>query len=359
MMKKLFLPALFAPALLVAQETPYLFPGTSASESAVCRDTVGISQPGSGMSVVPMVKGMGTPVDTLDIGDTSIQVVLKDDNTWYYIKNMDKVSRNEVFSEYWDTEEINSYRKFPLDSLPYRTVICLVDSVSGWTCPNQAKVYSKFGYRRGRNHSGVDLPYPKGTPAKAAFDGKVRFAAYTRGYGNLVVIRHENGLETYYGHLSRLDVKAGDWVRSGDVVGLGGSTGRSTGSHLHFETRYKGFAFDPQWIADFESGKLRKTVFVLRRSYLSSSSHYVPESIEEEVEINATDEAIRAEEERIAAEEKRIAEERAAMRWHTVKNGETVSAIAAKEKTSLARIKELNPGMNINKIRIGQKIRIN
>lgn len=91
---------------------------------------------------------------------------------------------------------------------------------------------------------------------------------------------------------------------------------------------------------------------MLRRSYLDASSHYVPESIDEEDEIYATDEAIEA-------EEKRIAAERAAMRWHTVKNGETVSHIAIKEGVSVAKIKSLNPGININKIRIGQKIRVN
>ena len=71
---------------------------------------------------------------------------------------------------------------------------------------------------------------------------------WVNGYGNLVVIRHRSGLETFYGHLSQRDVKSGDWVNAGDVIGLGGSTGRSTGPHLHFETRYKGAAFDPSWL---------------------------------------------------------------------------------------------------------------
>ena len=199
---------------------------------------------------------------------------------------------------------------------------------------------------------GVDLPYPHGTPVKAAFDGRVRASLYYKGYGNLIVIRHENGLETVYGHLSRRDVKTGDWVRSGDVIGLGGSTGRSSGPHLHFETRYRGYAFDPQWIADFETGKLRKNVFVLRRSYLSASSHYVPESIDEEEDIYGGDE-------KIIEEEKRIAAEKAAMRYHTVKSGETVSGICVKEHVSQAKIKQLNPGMNLDRISIGQKIRVN
>jgi len=185
-----------------------------------------------------------------------------------------------------------------------------------------------------------------------AFDGRVRASLYTKGYGNIVIVRHENGLETYYGHLSKRLVEPGDWVRAGDTIGLGGSTGRSTGPHLHFETRYQGFAFDPQWIINFEEGTLRRNVFVLRRSYLDASSRYVSQDIDEEEEIYKTDEEIEA-------EEKRIAAERAAMRWHTVKNGETMSHIAIKEGVSLNKIKQLNPGINVNKIRIGQKIRVN
>lgn len=321
-MKKLLLLTLFLPVLMPAQE------------------------------MMPIQKGSGMPIDTLDIGDARLKVVLRDDNTWYYIKNEEIVRGSDVFREYWDMNTINSYKDLPLTALPYRNVICLVDSVSRWVCPYQGRVLSNFGYRRGRRHQGVDIPYPKGTPVKAAFDGRVRISTLTKGYGNLVVVRHENGLETYYGHLSRRDVQPGDWVRSGDILGLGGSTGRSTGPHLHFETRYRGFAFDPKWIVDFETGKLRTTVFVLRRSYLDPSSHYVPDSVDEE-------EAIYASDEEIEAEEKRIEAERAAMRWHTVRKGETLSGIAVREGVSMAKIKKLNPGLNVSKLRIGQKIRVN
>ena len=103
---------------------------------------------------------------------------------------------------------------------------------------------------------------------------------------------------------------------------------------------------------DFENGKLRANVFVLRRSYLNASSRYVPESIDEEEEIYAADE-------KIIEEEKRIEAERAAMKWHTVKSGETVSVIARKNGKSVSQIQKLNPGMKVDKIKIGQKIRVN
>lgn len=325
-MKKIFLMALLAPCVAFAQSG---------------------AGPGTGFA-----KGEGVVIDTLDIGDGRFSVVLKDDNTWFYVKNTDMVSMDDVFTSYWSENVINPYRDVSVASLPLRTSICLVDTFSGWTCPYQAKVFSKFGYRHGRRHQGIDLPLVKGSPVKAAFDGRVRVSMYTSGYGNLVVIRHENGLETYYGHLSRRDVKPGDWVSSGDVIGLGGSTGRATGPHLHFEVRYQGFAFDPQWIADYETGKLHSSVFVLKRTYLDPSSHYVPQSIEEEEDVYGADEDI-------AEEEARKAAELAAIRWHTVKSGETISSIAVKEHVSQAKIKSLNPGLNVNKISIGQKIRVN
>lgn len=296
-------------------------------------------------------QGAGASVDTLNIGDGRLNIVLKDDHTWYYIKNFDIIAQDSTFVKDWIPNSLNPY-SFPIDSLPFRSSIMLVDSASRFECPYVRAVFSKFGYRKGRRHQGVDLPLPTGTPIKVAFDGRVRASLYTKGYGNLVIVRHENGLETYYGHLSKRLVEPGDWVRAGDSIGLGGSTGRSTGPHLHFETRYQGFAFDPQWIINFEDGKLRKNVFVLRRSYLDASSRYVSQDLDEEEEIYKTDEEIEA-------EEKRIAAEKAAMRWHTVKNGETVSQIAIKEGVSINKIKQLNPGMNINKIRIGQKIRVN
>ena len=296
-------------------------------------------------------QGKGAEVDTLDIQDGRLLLVLKDDHTWYYIKNFKMMEQDSTFVKDWVPNSTNPYRT-PLDSLPLRNSICLVDSASSFVCPNQVKVFSRFGMRRGRRHQGVDLPLKTGTPVVAAFDGRVRASTYNSGYGNLVIIRHENGLETYYGHLSKREVEVGDWVRAGDEIGLGGSTGRSTGPHLHFETRYQGFAFDPEWIADYETGQLRKNVFVLRRSYLNANSHYTPESIDEEDEIYA-------DQEKIVEEEKRIAAERAAIRYYTVRDGDNLSKIAQRQGKSLNAILRLNPGINPDKLSIGQRIRVN
>ena len=291
------------------------------------------------------------PMDTLSTADSTVKILLFADNTWKYIKDPSRAQNNTVFNEFWEHTLPNPY-KVSDETLPSEIALWIVDSLGGYRCPNQTKVYSKFGYRHRRRHMGVDLPLNIGTPVYAAFDGRVRIAHRYKAYGNLVIIRHENGLETFYGHLSKIMVEEDEWVSAGSIIGLGGSTGRSTGPHLHFETRYKGYAFDPEWIVDFENGLLRTNVFVLRRSYLDPSSRYVPESIDEEEDIYSNDE-------KIIEEEMRIAAEKAAMKWHTVRSGDTVSGIAHKYGKSLSTIKKLNPGINLDKIRIGQKIRVN
>ena len=110
--------------------------------------------------------------------------------------------------------------------------------------PVDATTTSKFGQRDGRQHSGVDLGAPEGTPSRAAAGGRVKSASYSGGYGNLVVVEHADGTETRYAHMSKLDVRAGERV-SGDTLGAVGSTGHSTGPHLHFEVRRGGEACDP------------------------------------------------------------------------------------------------------------------
>ena len=295
-------------------------------------------------------EGKGVAVDTLDIADGNLLLVLKDDHTWYYIKNIHKLQEEDVFKDHWLVNTTDAYR-LPLDSLPLHNTILLVDSTSRFVCPNRTKVYSKFGYRHGRRHQGVDLPLKTGTPVVAAFDGRVRMSEYHSGYGNLIIIRHENGLETYYGHLSKREVEVGDWVSAGQEIGKGGSTGRATGPHLHFETRYQGYAFDPEWLIDFETGTLRSGVFTLKKKYLSELSNYVPESEDEEEEI------LLAEAEDREAEAKKAAEE-AAKQYHTIKSGDTLGALAVRYHTTVSKLCSMNGIKSTTTLRIGQRLRV-
>ena len=166
------------------------------------------------------------PMDTLSTADSTVKILLFADNTWKYIKDPSRAQNNTVFNESWEHTLPNPY-KVSDETLPSEIALWIVDSLGGYRCPNQTKVYSKFGYRHRRRHMGVDLPLNIGTPVYAAFDGRVRIAHRYKAYGNLVIIRHENGLETFYGHLSKIMVEEDEWVSAGSIIGLGGSTGRT------------------------------------------------------------------------------------------------------------------------------------
>ncbi len=284
------------------------------------------------------------PIDTIQTENPYIQIILFGDNTWEYVKTVDYVAENRIFTEYWDEDKVNPYN-VPLDSLPVSWTVWMVDSLSQYHYPYYGPVNprGKFGMRRGRRHQGVDLPLHTGAPIFATFDGRVRISKYMGAYGNLVVIRHTNGLETFYGHLSTREVEAGEWVNAGDVIGLGGSTGRSTGPHLHFETRYMGYAFDPQWLINFDTGDLRHRLFLLKRRQFNPYSNY-EQDFEDEFRNDEEDKAEDA--------------EKAAMRYVTVKSGDTLSKIAANNGTTVSEICRLNGISSTTVLKIGRRLRV-
>ncbi len=148
--------------------------------------------------------------------------------------------------------------------------------------PFNGPVTSGFGWRDSTQHNGIDIDLNKGDKVAAAFDGMVRIAMRFGGFGNVVVIRHYNGLETVYAHLSKLKVKPGQVVIAGQTVGLGGSTGHSTGSHLHFEVRFKGVPVNPKYLISFKDQKLlcneitiKKTKWGLAAFPTGEKSHMV------------------------------------------------------------------------------------
>ena len=194
----------------------------------------------------------------------------------------------------------------------------VIISMKGYVMPTDSTyITDKFGYRprRGRQHFGLDIRIKTGDTIRAAFDGKVRISRYERrGYGHYLVIRHPNGLETLYGHLSKKLVAENDIVHAGDPIGLGGNTGRSTGPHLHFETRILGNAINPALMFDFPNHRAQTDFYVYEKNTRAV--------------------------------------------YYRVKSGDTLSGIALKNETSVSSICRLN-GISSNAvIKPGQTLRV-
>jgi len=192
----------------------------------------------------------------------------------------------------------------------------------GYTPPSQKYVTSDFGFRRSAFHSGIDLKVFRGDSVFCAFEGQVRIvSSQKRGYGHYIVVRHHNGLETLYAHLEKIIVKPGQMVHSGEALGLGGNTGRSTGYHLHFETRYLGNVINPNDLFDFDKSVVKQEVFWLTAAHFE----YVKE-VEK-------------------------------VRYWTVRSGDTLGKIASQTGVSISRLCALNNMKTTSILRIGQKIR--
>ena len=287
-----------------------------------------------------------TPFDTLDTDDKFRKVILFDNSTWAYF-NIDKPEIPDSLStDYWDTEIIH-VTGVDWKDIPDNLDILLVDSIHGYCIPHPGPITSTFKYRRRHPHKGVDIGLNTGDAVYAAFDGVVRVAMPTRmsgGYGNVVVIRHVNGLETYYGHLSKYLVKPDDIVKAGELIGYGGSTGRSSGPHLHFETRYMGQAFDPERIFDFQAGTLRDEIFTLKKHYFNVNSHY---GMSDKQSANASNKP-----------PKNQSGGGTGAVYYKVKSGDTLSKIAKRHGTTVSKICQLN-GIKASKtLQIGQRLRV-
>ncbi len=287
--------------------------------------------------------GVVSVIDTLSTPSEQISIVLFNDNTWRYVLAEGFRNDTTVFDDHWNTTATNAYTDVELNSFPDATPIQLVDSLRSYHYPYIGRITSRYGPRRGRAHQGLDMSLKVGDPVYAVFDGKVRLSKAAGNYGNLVIIRHNNGLETYYAHLSERSVQTGDWVVAGQQIGLGGNTGRSTGPHLHFEVRYRGQSFDPERIIDFKTGELRREELLLKRRHFSIYAKY-EQDFDDEVEIAKIEE-----EERKAAQ---------AIKYHTVRSGDTLGALARKYGTTVNRICQLNGIKSTSILRIGQKLRV-
>lgn len=234
-------------------------------------------------------------------------------------------------------------QNYDLKMLPDTMEIVLTDIYHGYSLPCKGNIFSRFEFHNGHPHNGVDISLNSGDSIRATFDGVVRLVLPTdksSGYGNLVVIRHLNGLETYYGHLKGFVVASGDTMSAGQTIGYAGSTGRSTSPHLHFETRHKGLAFDPERIFDFSSGTLRCENISLKKHYFGCHSQ---QGMTDEQSYDAFT---------------KLSESYSEATYYKVKKGDTLTKIAERNKITLSQLCEWNHITNKKAIFVGQKLRV-
>ena len=222
-----------------------------------------------------------------------------------------------LYNYVWNNQFVNPY-KMQVTNMPDTIRI----DISQYCHPNRNVVTSDFGFRRGvRFHYGVDTRLKVGDSICSSFDGMVRIVMRGRAYGNYIVIRHFNGLETVYAHLSKTLVNVNQIVRAGEIIGLGGNTGRSTGPHLHYEMRYLGNPISPRSLIDFENYTPKNRIAEL----CASNFNYVKEIDK--------------------------------IRFYTVRKGDTLSGISKKVGISVEQICRLNKMKKTTPLRIGQRIK--
>lgn len=308
-------------------------------------------------------------IDTFKTATPGTSIILYSNNTWRYLRTDTlRLSKHKAFKENWDTTQVFAY-KVDYTIIPSIVELNLIDSLSQFHTPLKGKVISAYGRRGRSNHNGVDVPAPKGTPVYATFNGKVRYAKYnTGGYGYLVIIRHTNGLESWHGHFSRLNVEPNDYVKAGDIIGYVGNTGRSRGNHLHYELRYRDQTFDPEFVVDFSTNELRYKVFALEKKYFDIHSHAseILQDAEDDYVLagsllvdSADSVAIHAAMNAGAkkgASTATISQSNAV--YHTVKSGDILGRIALKYGVSIDQICRLNNMKRTETLKLGRKLRI-
>ena len=273
----------------------------------------------------------------------------------------------DIYTEGWESNLVNCYKDANVPNTKVLDVRRYVMPIKG------NYVTSHYGYRPqfGRTHKGIDLRAAVGDTVYSAFSGRVRLTRFERGgYGFYVIVRHENGLETVYGHLSRFLVKPDQYVKAGQPIALSGNTGRSTGPHLHFETRFMGYAINPEAIFDFanrcthtDSYTFSKSTYTKARDYAPSKRYAAAKKsvAPEEKEQTATKKRNNKKEEQpqvTASTRKSTKESRNESRsTYQVKKGDNLDKIAKKNGTTVEQLKKLN-GLTSSNIQEGKVLKV-
>ena len=268
----------------------------------------------------------------------------------------------DIYTEGWDSDLVNCYKDANVPNTKVLDVRHYVMPIKG------NYVTSHYGYRPqfGRTHKGVDLRSAIGDTVYSAFSGRVRLTRFERGgYGFYVIVRHENGLETVYGHLSRFLVKPDQYVKAGQPIALSGNTGRSTGPHLHFETRFMGYAINPEAIFDFanrcthtDSYTFSKSTYTKARDYSPSKRYSASKKSTEENAAASKSHGKKEQPATTASTRKSTRESRDNSRsTYKVKKGDNLTKIAAANNMSVDQLKKLN-GLTNNNVEAGKVLRL-
>lgn len=245
---------------------------------------------------------------------------------------------NDIY-ESWDNGGIH-YPRVDFSTKTDTTRIILVDNKTNfYSHPKKGKINSEWGYRKRRFHYGIDVDLEIGDSILCAFDGMVRITKYHKGYGNVIVVRHFNGLETVYGHLSASVVRENQMVKAGSMLGFGGNTGRSTGPHLHFEVRYLGSPMNPRKVIDFEKFKLLSDTLIITSKTFEKTRGVSTSAYKGQSNVVKSYTGSKS-------------------NYHYVRKGETLGHIAAKYNTNVSTLCKLNGLSSKSILQIGQKIRV-
>lgn len=256
----------------------------------------------------------------------------------------DSLSVNEEltdhYEKFWDHKVFNPYRK-KSTSLPFE--ITFNDSLFAPPVNKKMVVTSRYGWRRGRPHQGIDIDLWVGDEVNTILDGKVRYVGYHGGHGKTIVVRHKNGLESVYAHLSKYLVKVDQEVKKGDPIGIGGVTGNSRGSHLHLEIRYHGKSVNPEYFFEFanETPKIRSEKLYVTRKWVTPRYHRSTRK-SNIVLCTTLDEALK-----LYVPKKQV---------YTIKKGDTLHRIANKYGLAVSEICKINSIRRNQVLKIGQEI---
>ncbi len=302
------------------------------------------------------------PIDTI-VTENGNTMVIFDDRSWV---NLNEIPFNGVMNpmlqkylatknitqpQPWNTEYCFTTGNLYNPSSFHDTIPLKLNVQSNFVMPVPGVVTSGYKYRWKHYHKGIDLNLNTGDTVVAAWSGKVRYAKYNAGgYGNLVIIRHSNGLETFYAHLSKVLVAPNDEVSAGDFIGLGGNTGHSYGAHLHFEVRFYDMSINPEEIIDFQAKALKKdTLLICNRTLRPGAT---PTHLEEDDIDNPYGNT------QYVATVAKPASTSGSKGYYKVKSGDTLSKIAARNNTTITKICQLN-GIRQNSIlQVGRTLRI-